>query len=168
MALTFEDLIPAPAGRFDGIERPYGPEDVLRLTWAAERMFGDRVVARRPSPYLTAVSSAVADLRGAARTVDPRVGLGRSREALRGARSQEVDRVLLEALRGWRAEVARKAGTAPAVVASDRVLSDVAHRRPTDRDELAAVLGVGPAVLDTHGDDLLRIVSDHTATAGAP
>ncbi len=143
-------------------------EDVLRLSWAAERTFGDRVVARRPSPYLAAVSSAVADLRGAARTVDPRVGLGRSRDALRGARSHEVDRVLLDALRAWRADVARKAGTAPAVVASDRVLSDVAHRRPTDRDELAAVLGIGPAVLDTHGDDLLRIVADHAATAGAP
>jgi len=29
---TFQDLVPnAPAGRFDGIERPYTPEDVLRL-----------------------------------------------------------------------------------------------------------------------------------------
>ncbi|MCC7346521.1 MAG: isocitrate lyase, partial [Variibacter sp.] len=29
---TFQNLVPsAPAGRFDGIERPYSPEDVLRL-----------------------------------------------------------------------------------------------------------------------------------------
>ena len=28
---TFADLVPAPAGRFDGIERPYTPDDVLRL-----------------------------------------------------------------------------------------------------------------------------------------
>ncbi|WP_406851895.1 isocitrate lyase [Brevundimonas sp. BH3] len=28
---TFADLIPSPSGRFDGIERPYTPEDVLRL-----------------------------------------------------------------------------------------------------------------------------------------
>jgi isocitrate lyase len=28
---TFDDLIPAPAGRFDGIERPYTPADVQRL-----------------------------------------------------------------------------------------------------------------------------------------
>ena len=40
--MTFEDLIPAPAGRFDGITRPYTPEDVAKLrgsvlvehTWA--------------------------------------------------------------------------------------------------------------------------------------
>ncbi|WP_448585404.1 isocitrate lyase [Thermaurantiacus sp.] len=31
MSLRFEDLVPAPTGRFDGIERPYGPADVLRL-----------------------------------------------------------------------------------------------------------------------------------------
>ncbi|MBO9624434.1 MAG: isocitrate lyase [Sphingomonas sp.] len=31
MATSFEDLIPAPAGRFDGIARPYAPEDVARL-----------------------------------------------------------------------------------------------------------------------------------------
>ncbi len=29
--LRFEDLVPAPAGRFDGIERPYSPADVERL-----------------------------------------------------------------------------------------------------------------------------------------
>ncbi|HMJ75705.1 MAG TPA: ATP-dependent DNA helicase UvrD2 [Iamia sp.] len=143
-------------------------EDVLRLSWAAERQLGDRLVARRTSPYLAAVSSAVSDLRGAARAVDPRIGLGRARGALAEARGEDRDRVLLEALHAWRAEVARRAGTAPAVVASDRVLSDVAHRRPTDRDALAAVLGVGPAVVDAHGDDLLGIVSAHAAPAGAP
>src|SRR5262249_21182903 len=113
-------------------------EDVLRMSWAAERLLGDRVVTRRPSPYLTAVASAVADLRGAARPVDPRIGLGRARGVLAGARAEDRDRVLLEALHAWRTEVARQAGTAPAVVASDRVLSDVAHRRPADREELAA------------------------------
>lgn len=28
---SFADLVPSPAGRFDGVERPYAPEDVLRL-----------------------------------------------------------------------------------------------------------------------------------------
>jgi isocitrate lyase len=28
---TFADLVPSPQGRFDGVERPYSPEDVLRL-----------------------------------------------------------------------------------------------------------------------------------------
>ncbi|MDP3370848.1 MAG: isocitrate lyase, partial [Brevundimonas sp.] len=28
---SFAHLVPSPVGRFDGIERPYSPEDVLRL-----------------------------------------------------------------------------------------------------------------------------------------
>ena len=31
MAKTFEQLVPAPAGRFDGISRPYSPAEVERL-----------------------------------------------------------------------------------------------------------------------------------------
>jgi isocitrate lyase len=31
MPMTFDDLVPAPGGRFDGIARPYSPEDVLKL-----------------------------------------------------------------------------------------------------------------------------------------
>jgi len=31
MTTTFEDLIPAPTGRFDGIVRPYSPADVAKL-----------------------------------------------------------------------------------------------------------------------------------------
>lgn len=31
MATLFEDLVPAPHGRFDRIDRPYAPEDVMRL-----------------------------------------------------------------------------------------------------------------------------------------
>src|SRR5260370_34660508 len=31
MAKTFEQLIPAPAGRFDGISRPYPPAEVEKL-----------------------------------------------------------------------------------------------------------------------------------------
>lgn len=31
MSLSFEDLVPAPPGRFDGIERPYSPADIAKL-----------------------------------------------------------------------------------------------------------------------------------------
>src|ERR1700719_2997651 len=31
MAKTFEQLVPSPAGRFDGITRPYSPAEVERL-----------------------------------------------------------------------------------------------------------------------------------------
>ena len=37
MAKNFEQLIPAPAGRFDGITRPYTPAEVERLRGNTER-----------------------------------------------------------------------------------------------------------------------------------
>jgi DNA helicase II / ATP-dependent DNA helicase PcrA len=142
----------------------------LRLTLAGQRTIRGKEVARRPSPYIEGIEEAIGWLRKAEQA-DPAGGLASSREALRTVQADDVDRVLLEALRAWRAEVARRAGIPPAavgVVASDRVLSDVARHRPTDRDALGAILGVGPMVVDTHGDDLLRIVSAHIETAGAP
>jgi DNA helicase-2/ATP-dependent DNA helicase PcrA len=139
----------------------------LRLWMAYERTIRGSVVRRKESPYAGPIHRALAELRAAER-IDPAGGLEISRRALAGARREELDRPLLDALHAWRHEVARRAGTAPAVVASDRVLSDVAHRRPADRDQLAAVLGIGPAVLDAHGDDILAIVSSHAAPAGAP
>ena len=41
MAKTFEELVPAPAGRFDGISRPYSPAEVEQ----AARLGADRLHA---------------------------------------------------------------------------------------------------------------------------
>ena len=56
---------------------------------------------------------------------------------------------------------ARRAGIAPAVVLSDRMLADVARARPADEAALATVRGVGPITLDTWGPDLLAVVARH-------
>jgi DNA helicase-2/ATP-dependent DNA helicase PcrA len=142
-------------------------EQTLRISWASTRTMRDAPVARRASRYVDSLAVAKADL-DVLMTTDPGEGLARSRDALRTAGAADLDRALLDDLRAWRARVARRAGIAPAVVASDRVLSDVARHRPTDRAALGAILGVGPMVVDAHGDDLLEIVSAHAATAGTP
>ena len=49
MSLTFEDLVPAPAGRFAGIERPYSPADVERLRGSVRI---DHTLARRGAEKL--------------------------------------------------------------------------------------------------------------------
>jgi DNA helicase-2/ATP-dependent DNA helicase PcrA len=141
-------------------------EDVLRLTWARERTLRERVVTRRPSPYLGVLADAIAALHDAARPVDPQPGLERARRALVGAAGTDAHLALLHALQEWRAAAARGAGVPPAVVLSDRILSEVAHRRPTDAGALAAVRGVGPLILDAHGADLVRIVREQSVVAG--
>lgn len=72
-----------------------------------------------------------------------------------------ADAGLFEALRVWRLGAA---GDRPAYhVASNRTLTAIATARPADEDELRAIRGVGPAFMESHGPDVLRLVSGHAA-----
>ena len=136
-------------------------EDVLRLSWAEERTWRDRTVPRRPSPYLDGLSDALHLAVRDARPAPPAAGLAAARQALAGATVGDAHLALLHALRAWREEAARRGGVPPSVVASDRVLSEIAHRRPADRAQLGEVRGVGPLTIDAHGDAILDVVADH-------
>ncbi len=62
---TFDDLVPnAPPGRFDGIERPYTPQDALRLrgSFAVEHTLAERGANRlwqllHDEPYINALGA---------------------------------------------------------------------------------------------------------------
>jgi ATP-dependent DNA helicase PIF1 len=79
----------------------------------------------------------------------------------------ETDNALYDALRAWRAEVAREKGFAPYMVAADKALLGVATARPTTDKQLLDVSGFGPMKVETYGADITRIVSDHLASEGA-
>lgn len=140
--------------------------DVLRMTWAAEREVLGQPVERTCSPFVAALEPALADLIALTR-VDPAAGLARARSELTAPERTELQQ-LRDALRTWRAEVARAADVPPAVVLSDRVLADVARARPSDEAALAAVRGVGPSTLAAHGPALLRIVAVHAPASARP
>ncbi len=62
-------------------------------------------------------------------------------------------------LRTWRLRAARKADGVPAfVVLSDKHLDGIAERHPTSLAELRACPGIGPAKLDTYGDEILEVL----------
>jgi len=67
---------------------------------------------------------------------------------------------LFEALRAWRLGVAREAGMAPFMVASDRTLRDIARLRPHTPDELALAYGIGRHKADRYGAAVLRVVAE--------
>jgi len=136
-------------------------EDELHLSWAAQRTLRGREARRRPSPFLADLEAALVPLRARTRPVDPRPGLIRARSALSRASAGDDRLVVRQALEEWRAMAARRAGIAPAVVLSDRMLADVARARPADEAALATVRGVGPMTLDTWGPDLLAVVARH-------
>jgi ATP-dependent DNA helicase RecQ len=67
---------------------------------------------------------------------------------------------LFEALRRHRLALARDAGVAPFVIASDRTLREVARLGPRTTAELALVHGIGPHKLERYGQDWLRVVRE--------
>ncbi len=138
-------------------------EDVLRLSWAETRTLRDRAVRRRPSPYLAALADVQGLLAEAGRPAPPEPGLAQARRALAASAASDPPRHLLGALRGWRAEVARRVGVPPAVVLSDRILAEVARTAPADEADLARVRGMGPMTIDAHGPALLDVVREHGA-----
>ena len=76
----------------------------------------------------------------------------------------DADPELVEVLRQWRLEEARKRRWPAYTVLSNRALAAVAAVKPGDRDDLLAIPGIGPKTVKRYGGALLRIV----AAAGKP
>jgi DNA helicase-2/ATP-dependent DNA helicase PcrA len=142
----------------------------LHLSRARSRTVGARVVNRQPSPWVDVVRSSWAGS-PPPRPADPQPGLKATRAKLAGTAAaatalSPADAALFERLKEWRGRVARASAVPAYVVFSDATLRAVATERPTSRDGLLAISGVGPVKVERFGDDLLGIVRE-VAEAGA-
>lgn len=70
---------------------------------------------------------------------------------------------LLAALKQWRIARAQSASVPAYVIAHDSVLELVALKLPNSRQALLGLKGFGTAKVDKYGDDILQLVSQHTA-----
>jgi len=70
-----------------------------------------------------------------------------------------VDERLLTALKAWRREQARNQGVPPYVVFHDRTLVELAAQRPSNRDDLSRIGGIGAAKLERYGEGLLAVLT---------
>jgi DNA helicase-2/ATP-dependent DNA helicase PcrA len=68
------------------------------------------------------------------------------------------------ALRAWRLERSRADKVPAYVVLSDKHLDGIAERHPKDLAELRRCPGIGPAKLDTYGEDILEVLGSVTLT----
>jgi ATP-dependent exoDNAse (exonuclease V) alpha subunit len=75
----------------------------------------------------------------------------------------EADPGLFEALRAWRADVAREQGAAPFIIAHDKALLAVAANKPQTEKELLKVPGFGPMKVEKYGADILRVLRQAAA-----
>jgi DNA helicase-2/ATP-dependent DNA helicase PcrA len=63
------------------------------------------------------------------------------------------------ALRAWRLERSKADGVPAFVVLSDKHLDGIAERHPSSLTDLRACPGIGPAKLDTYGDEILEVLA---------
>jgi ATP-dependent DNA helicase RecQ len=89
----------------------------------------------------------------------------RSRSRSSGTRRKEAEielpeyaRGTFQALRAWRAEVARGHGVPAYVIFHDATLREIAATGPDSLDELAHISGVGARKLEAYGEEILRCV----------
>ena len=124
----------------------------------------DLTPTEHPVPYLTRAGAAVMKGEAPARIVlpaEPRVPSSRRRARGERAPAPSLDpeaQALFERLRGRRAEIAKEKGMPAYVVAHDRTLADMAHKRPRTRDALLCVHGMGPARVEQYGERFLEIL----------
>src|SRR5690606_27710360 len=71
------------------------------------------------------------------------------------------DRPLFDALRAWRAGLAREQNVPAYVIFHDRTLRDIAQLRPATISELARVGGVGGGKLARYGQDVLDVIREY-------
>jgi len=74
----------------------------------------------------------------------------------------EADRVLFQTLRRWRGEVAREEGVPAYVVLTNRELLSVVQRKPTSKNALSNLPGIGAGKVKRYGDRLLRALAGAT------
>jgi ATP-dependent DNA helicase RecQ len=67
-----------------------------------------------------------------------------------------------DALKAWRAEVAKEHNLPAFVVFHDTTLAQMAREQPASLDALAAVSGVGAKKLQAYGGQILRVLAEGT------
>ena len=133
------------------------------------RLLDCGAVRQSPPPYpvaaLTSLGIAVMKGEGDVEIEDPRAAPPR-RGGGSGSGSpadlpelDEEGRVLLERLRSWRTDEARRRGVPAYLVFDNRSLAELAARRPVTESALLGVPGVGPGKLALYGGALLEMVA---------
>ncbi|MFG6447454.1 DNA helicase RecQ [Roseateles sp. BYS180W] len=92
---------------------------------------------------------------------EPTRGRRRGPQA-RSAEALDLDNAALarfEALKSWRAEVARSHGLPAYVIFQNVTLAEMARQHPSSVEQLAQISGVGSKKLEAYGAEILRVLS---------
>lgn len=148
-------LVPHSSARTDEARAEENRLAYVAVTRASDRLVFTATRQRRgrdvtPSPFLVDLPVAPPP---SPPTEDFLAG-----QSVRRERTRSSGDALLDALHSWRLRNARVSNVTPTMICSDRTLDEIARRRPTTIDDLAAVPGIGPVVAGRFGERLLEIV----------
>jgi len=71
----------------------------------------------------------------------------------------DIDESLLDVLKKWRAQQARKQAVPAYIVFPDKTLKQIASAHPKTKTELLGIDGIGKVKLEKYGDVLLELLS---------
>ncbi len=71
---------------------------------------------------------------------------------------------LEDELKTWRTAKAKERGVPPYCVLSNQTMRNVALARPAAEQDLLAIPGIGPTIARTYGAEILKIVTNHSAS----
>lgn len=77
---------------------------------------------------------------------------------------QDTDKILWEALRVCRKELADTLGVPPYVIFHDAALMDMVERQPQTRDQFSKIIGVGEKKLVAYADIFLQVIKENTTS----
>ena len=75
----------------------------------------------------------------------------------------ECDRDLLELMREWRREIARRNGVPAFMVLTDASLLDLCARRPSNAEDLRKITGIGERKAEQYGPEILAALDSYNA-----
>jgi ATP-dependent DNA helicase RecQ len=67
---------------------------------------------------------------------------------------------LLSVVRAWRSDMARRRGVPAYVVLHDSTIEGIATSRPTTREQLRGIPGIGDKKLEHYGEELIALVKE--------
>jgi len=74
------------------------------------------------------------------------------------ASATDADPVVVEALRAWRLERARRDGVPAYVVGHNKTLEAIAEAMPASEVELLAISGMGSTRVQAYGDEIIAVL----------
>jgi ATP-dependent DNA helicase RecQ len=102
---------------------------------------------------------ATLSLRKQAKRIHGKKSAPAARRAGTGPPLDEADAPLFDALRAWRAGLAREQGVPAYVILHDKTLRELAARRPASAAGLLDVPGIGQAKIERYGEALLLLLA---------